>query len=152
LQIACRTASSAARPQRASRGLATFNWVTTVDVVLPNTTNAKSRGGKNYRFRSGRLAPEHVEIVDNVSVTSRIACLFDICRYHGRLACLVALESARNTWPELTVVTLLEMSRGLPRAKGLRLFRQVIEASVGTSESALETVVRDLVVRIPGVT
>lgn len=86
-------------------------------------------------------------------MTRLIVCLFDVYRYHGRLPCLVALESARNMWPELTRAKLLKLAAALPRAKGLRGFREVIGASVGTSESALETVVRDAIVTagLPGV-
>lgn len=132
-------------------GLATLAWVTSVDVIPPGRTRAKTRSGVSCTFRHGNVAEDRVSTLRGVRVAPVIVVLFDTYRYHGRLACLVALESARQKWPRLTVDKLLELSGGLPRAKGLRGFRQLIVDSVGTSESALETVVRDIVRRIEGV-
>lgn len=102
-------------------------------------------------FRHGKVPEDRVATIGGVRVPPLMVILFDTYRYHGRLACLVALESARQKWPQLTIDKLLELAGSLPRAKGLRGFRQLIGESVGTSESALETVVRDITRHVEGV-
>ncbi|QPK82750.1 hypothetical protein G7Y29_07680 [Corynebacterium qintianiae] len=132
-------------------GLATLAWVTNVDVLPPGKTRAKTRGGQSWTFRHGKTPERQTAMVQGMRVTKVIVMLFDTYRYHGRLPGLVTLESARNKWPEMTVDRLLELAEELPRAKGLRGFRKLVRESVGTSESALETVVRDIVRQIEGV-
>ncbi|MBG6122833.1 hypothetical protein [Corynebacterium aquatimens] len=82
-----------------------------------------------------------------------IRMLFDIFRYYGRLECLVAIESLRNQLPRtFTIPYLLESSEHLSGSRGIREFRELIAFSVDTSQSPLETVARDILLRIPEVT
>lgn len=73
--------------------------------------------------------------------------MFDSYRYYGRMEALAQLESARWQHPKLTAEYLLEQTTLLPQAKGLRHFRELIGFSADTSESVLETIVRDRLLR-----
>lgn len=130
-------------------GLANLDWVERVDLVMQG--KGKSWGSaRRYTdrvYRSSRIRPAEHKVVEGVRVASLIRCMFDTYRYYGRLAALVQIESARNRWPALTVEKLLERTETLPRAKGLRGFRELIAYSAPTSESALETIMRDQLLR-----
>lgn len=125
-------------------GLATLDWVGSVDLVMPGYSKAwgKARQYPDRVYRSGSITDEDFKEKDGVRVASMIRCIFDTMRYHGWLAALVQLESARAKWQSLTIDELLHRTSSLPRAHGLRKFRRLIEYSAATSESVLETLMR----------
>ena len=69
--------------------------------------------------------------------------MFDTYRYYGRLEALVQIESARWKHSHLTTDVLLKKAEVLPKARGIKGFRALIEWSADSSASALETIVRD---------
>lgn len=130
-------------------GVANLDWVERVDLAMQGNGKAwgSARSYTDRVYRSSHLGAGDHRVVNGVRVTSLIRCMFDTYRYHGRLEALVQIESARNTWPALTVEKLLERTKTLPRAKGLRGFRELIAYSASTSESVLETIMRDQLLR-----
>ncbi|SDL84950.1 hypothetical protein SAMN04488535_0989 [Corynebacterium mycetoides] len=154
--VAARTRSAVVTGPAAAkvRGLQTLDRVERVDLLLPGAARASAacRGPQPAVYRSGYLAPEHVVEHEGLRVTSTIQMAFDTSRYHGPHAALVVLESARFRRPEVGEADLLELANTLPRAKGTKMFRKVIEHSAATSQTALETVGRHALIeaRIPG--
>ena len=126
-------------------GLSTLKWVEKVDLLMPGASNSwgQRRSYHDRVYRSARISPEHTEVVNGIRVAQLVRCLFDSYRYYGRLEALVQLESARWKWPGLTEDELLLRTQSLPRAKGLKGFRDLIRYSTSTSQSALETLTRD---------
>lgn len=129
----CRTSVVTGPAALRLHGIKTYRWVTIVDLALRGTARAfdttTPSAGRTYR--SGILRPEDITTVDGIAVVTGIRALFDTYRYHPRTDALVAIESARQ----------------LPRAKGLRGFRELIGYSAGTSQSPLETLGRDGILR-----
>lgn len=124
-------------------GLSTRSWVEVVDLCLPSNSNA---WGKNYPdrvYRSGALTPEEWISHKSVRTAIGIRAIFDSYRYYGRLEALVQLESARWRYQHLTTDELLRRTEVLPKARGIRGFRELIAYSADTSASPLETVFRD---------
>lgn len=127
------------------RGISTLNWVEQVDVVYLSNCRARAKPKTDDEIvhRNGKITADDVTVHDGVRVTSLIHTLFDSYRYHGRREALVQIESARWKWPSLTVEELLERTKTLPRAKGLAGFRELIRGSAESSQSPLETLLRD---------
>lgn len=127
------------------RGISTYTWVAQVDVVYLSKSRSRERPSSELAVvqRNGAVSAQDCTVYNGVRVTSLIRTLFDSYRYHGRLEALVQIESARWKWPELTVDELLERTETMPRAKGLKGFRELIKYSADTSASALETLGRD---------
>lgn len=130
-------------------GIATYSWVEKVDLVLPSDTHAMTSPHKQRDrvYRSAQLPDSNWSERDGMRTASLIRTLFDSYRYYGRREALVQIESARSKWPELTVENLLGRTKTLPRAKGLKGFRELIAYSGDTSASPLETVKRDAILR-----
>lgn len=150
----CRTAVVTGPAAARLMGVKTLNWVTRTDVVLLNGAKPrlKFRKGGKLIYRSGILKPEEVGQIDGIAVVKPARMLLDVLRYYGRLECLVAIESMRNQWPEkYTRESLLDSCSILPRAKGVRELRELILYSVNTSQSPLETVARDRLLKLPEV-
>lgn len=126
-------------------GLSTRQWVEQVDLVMVGKSVGwgKERQYPDRVYRSSQLPETNWTIRDGVRITSIIRTLFDSYRYHGRTEALVQVESAKWKWPELTSQNLLQRCASLPRAKGLKGFRELIEYAGADSMSALETLVRD---------
>ena len=131
------------------QGLATLDWVTKVDLLLPGTSKAWCASGQypDRVYHGGALDPARYQTLNGVRVASLIQCLFDSYRYHGRLEALVQIESARWRWPELTTDNLLKRSHHLRRAAGIQAFEQLIRYSTHTSQSPLETLTRDTLLK-----
>ena len=140
----CRTAVVTGPAALRLHGIKTYSWVTNVDLALRGTARAfdTTTPLKNRTYRSGLLRPEQITRIKGIEVVTGIRALFDTYRYYPRTDALVAIESARNLH-ELSVDELLNRTQQLPRAKGLRGFRELIRYSAGTSGSPLETIGRD---------
>lgn len=128
-------------------GLSTLQWVTNVDLALPGNSREWGKRYTDRTYRSGVMRPHEFNVDNGVRVAKGIRSIFDSYRYHGRMEALVQLESALWKFPRLTTQTLLEQSQMLPRARGTKEFRQLIEYAADTSASALETIRRDQILR-----
>lgn len=130
-------------------GLNTYGWVEKVDLVLPSKTRATDTQHKegDRIYRSAQLPASNWSDSGEIRTVSLIRALFDSYRYYGRREALVQIEAARRKWPTLTVDNLLGRTGTLPRAKGLRAFRQLISYSGDLSFSPLETLKRDAILR-----
>ena len=128
-------------------GLSTYNWVTTVDLALPGETRPWKRGDTHRIYRSGILTDQEHLVHKGVRTATAIRAMFDSFRYHGRTEALVQIESAMWKHRHLTTEYLLDKTETLPKARGIAGFRQLIEYATDTSASALETIVRDAILR-----
>ena len=128
-------------------GLSTYNWVTTVDLALPGETRPWKRGDAHRIYRSGILTDQEYLVYKGVRTATAIRAMFDSFRYHGRTEALVQIESARWKYRHLTTEYLLDKTETLPKARGIAGFRKLIEHATDTSASALETIVRDAILR-----
>lgn len=128
-------------------GISTYNWVEKVDLLKQGNGHGygQSRPYTDRVYRSSSIDPEQIRTKDGIAHASLIRCFFDSFRYHGRMEALVQIESARYKWNTLTIEELLKRCESLPRAKGLREFRRLIEYSGSTSQSPLETLARDTI-------
>lgn len=129
-------------------GLSTLRWVTQVDLVLPGNSRDWGKTYSDRVYRSGVMRDHEFYEQDGVRVAKGIRSIFDSYRYYGRTEALVQLES--SLWkfaPNVTTQTLLQQSQMLPRARGTKGFRRLIEHAAGTSASALETIKRDQLLR-----
>ena len=127
--------------------LSTKTWVTKVDLALPG--NSRTWGDKDPRkvYHGGLLrAAEFVEH-NGIRTATAIRAMFDSFRYYGPIEALVQIESARFKHEHLTTDYLLEKTETLTRARGIKAFRELICYSADTSASALETIVRDAILR-----
>ncbi|OFP34550.1 MULTISPECIES: hypothetical protein [unclassified Corynebacterium] len=125
-------------------GLSTLHWVTRVDLLYTSRSHARVKSDSSqFIVHNAKLAESDFITEDGVRRVSVIRTLFDSYRYYGRMEALVQIESARWKWPDLTVAALLDRCETLPRARGLRGFRELIRHSADTSQSPLETIVRD---------
>ncbi|GAB3086420.1 hypothetical protein CAQUA_02110 [Corynebacterium aquatimens] len=129
--------------------LATHEWVRQVDLKRRSGTNAGSRKQNKHGavYRSGRFREDRVQTSHGIPHVDGTQMLLDTYRYYGRLAALVTLESARFKWQQLTTQYLLEQLDDVPSANGIRDFRRLIHYSVETSQSPLETIVRDQIIQ-----
>lgn len=127
------------------QGLATLNWVEKVDLLLPGTSKSWCTSARydDRLYHGAALKPGQYHTLNGIRVASLVQCFFDSYRYRGRFEALVQIESARWRWPELIADNLLERSRHLSRAAGIRSFEQLIRYSTHTSQSPLETLTRD---------
>lgn len=128
-------------------GLSTYNWVTKVDLALPGETRPWKRGDAHRIYRSGILTDQEHLVHKGVRTATAIRAMFDSFRYHGRTEALVQIESARWKYRHLTTEYLLDKTGALPKARGIAGFRKLIEHATDTSASALETIVRDAILR-----
>ncbi|OHO81193.1 hypothetical protein HMPREF2736_07355 [Corynebacterium sp. HMSC036E10] len=147
--VAARSRSAVITGPAAARwlGLSTYNWVTTVDLALPGETRPWKRGDAHRIYRSGILTDQEYLVHKGVRTATAIRAMFDSFRYHGRTEALVQIESARWKHRHLTTEYLLDKTGALPKARGIAGFRKLIEYATDTSASALETIVRDAILR-----
>ncbi|WP_156802610.1 hypothetical protein [Corynebacterium lubricantis] len=122
-------------------GIKPLDRVEVVDLVLPGQVNPSMRHlwPKNSRFRSGYLPSEHIRTKEGVRVVSLIRALFDTHRYYGEIAGATAIDAARKKWPSLTTPELHQRAESIARCKGIKKFRQAIDASRDDMDSALDT-------------
>lgn len=128
-------------------GLSTLGWVTRVDLALPGNARTWGKAYPDRIYRGGVIRPEEYCVYQGLRTATAVRAMFDSYRYYGRMEALAQLESARWQHPKLTAEYLLEQTTLLPQAKGLRHFRELIGFSADTSESVLETIVRDRLLR-----
>lgn len=130
-------------------GFSTLNWVDKVDLLLPGGSKAwgSQRQYPDRVYRSASLRPAEIQTIREVRSTTILRALFDSYRYHGRLEALVSLESVLWTRPDIDASALLTGLTTLPRAKGLAGFRELVGYAGVASQSPLETLVRDEILR-----
>ena len=129
-------------------GLPTLEWVEAVDLrYLSGAKPGKQPKDPRVVYRSGSMRRDLVEEHNGVLTVHPIQVLFDIYRYYGRLDALVPMEHLRYYRQVSQEVLLYWAKNMLPRANGIRGFEGVVGWSAGTSQSALETIGRDAVLR-----
>ena len=113
-------------------------------LLMPGRSHhwGKRRQYPDRMYLSAGITDEEWHIYQGFRVATLIRTMFDTYRYCGRMPALVQIESARHKWDAYTQEALLEQSASLPRAHGLREFRELICLSTHHSESPLETLAR----------
>lgn len=148
-QVAAQCKTSVITGPAAARwlGLSTLNWVTAVDLALPGEARSWGKKYPDRVYRDGLLREQEFLVHNGVRTATAIRAMFDSFRYHGRMEALVQIESARFKHEHLSIDYLLAKTEVLPRARGLKSFRQLIGYSSDTSASALETRLRHRLLR-----
>ncbi|MEH0147779.1 hypothetical protein V6D40_08925 [Corynebacterium sp. Q4381] len=125
-------------------GVSNLGWVEQVHLIMPGRSHqwGKKRQYPDRVYVSAGITDEDWYVNQGFRVTTLVRAMFDTYRYCGRMPALVQIESARNKWNAYTQKTLLEQSASLPRAHGLRGFRELICLSTHQAESPLETLAR----------
>lgn len=127
-------------------GLPTLDRVTVVDLRFRSGANAYGKlQDPRVIYRSGTVEEGFLE-KDGVAYVKPIRMLFDTFRYYGELAALVPMEAIRFHY-NVSVEQLLYNAESLPSSNGIRAFKDLIRFSAGTSQSPLETIGRDAVLR-----
>ncbi|GAB2511966.1 DUF559 domain-containing protein [Corynebacterium atrinae] len=143
------TAVVAGRAAARLWGIALHNWRDpTVDLLY---TDDKRPGGRStwpagWVYHSAHLSPDDVRELRGVRVTSVMRTLRDIASWNGELEGVVATDSARAKWSELTKATLRRHMLPSPRFAGKASVERVIELSDEKSGSPLESHARFLLV------
>ncbi|MCQ9352491.1 hypothetical protein NQ015_05655 [Corynebacterium sp. 153RC1] len=89
---------------------------------------------------SSKLAADEVVSINGARFTSLSRTLVDVTRNHGLEAGVVAIDSARAAFPELTEQRLRKvMVDAKPPYRGIGSVRRALELSTGFSESPLES-------------
>ena len=130
-------------------------WEDTVEVTYPGR---RKPGGRSYwpegvQFRYRNLEAGSVLEHQGVRLTDTYRTLRDIAVLHGLADGVVALDSARRRWPDVSLDAWAStMLRG-PRFKGVGTVRRVLELSVPDSGSPQESLarIRLIVAELPGV-
>lgn len=126
-------------------GVSNLAWVEQVHLVMLGNSHqwGKARRYPDRVYCSAGITEDDWRVHQGFRVASLMRTMFDTYRYCGRAHALVQIESARNRWESCTKENLLERSAELPRAKGVRGFRELIGSSTHQAESPLETLARD---------
>lgn len=117
-----------------------------VELYLPGNSRP---GGKDswpagVVFHFGYLDPRQIEEIHGIRVTKRVHTLATIARYHDLCTGVVAIDSARRVWPELSTGRLLHDVSMLGRFHGSPKVRQAIDLSIFNSGSTIESKARFL--------
>lgn len=125
-------------------GVSNLGWVEQVHLIMPGKSHhwGKARQYSDRVYVSASITDGDWHVRQGFRVATLVRAMFDTYRYCGRMPALVQIESARNKWDAYTQETLLEQSSALPRAHGLREFRELIRLSTHRAESPLETLAR----------
>lgn len=113
----------------------------------------RCRSTPAVRYRFGRLPESGVWADHGIRATRVLRTLRDICCYDGLVAGVVAIDSARRKWPELTAPVLRHGMISGSRFEGAPLVREAIRLSIPNAGSALESHARILLVLadVPGI-
>lgn len=103
------------------------------------------------RYRYGNLPADRVFGEHGLRVTRIHRTLRDVCVFDGLAAGVVALDSARRTWPDASIEAWSDGMLAGPRFKGAAVVREAIALSIPNSGSVWETRARLLLQSIPGV-
>ncbi|WP_156227907.1 hypothetical protein [Corynebacterium comes] len=136
-------------------GIELPGWEDTVEVTYPGK---RKPGGQRYwpegvRFRYRNLGEDEVVEREGIRLTAIYRTLRDIAVLHGLADGVVALDSARRRWPEVSMQTWRSgLLRG-PRFKGVGTVRRVLDLSVPDSDSPQESLarIRLIIADLPGV-
>lgn len=129
-------------------GLPTLEWVEAVDLrYLSGAKPGKQPKDPRVVYRGGNIRQDLVQESNGIATVHLIQVLFDIYRYYGRLDALVPMEHLRFHQQISQAALLNAAKRMLPRANGIRGFEGLVGWSAGTSQSPLETIGRDAVLR-----
>lgn len=127
----------------------------TTELLLPGSARPGSKKGwpPGVVYRSGFLHPDDIHSEHGIRVTRLIRTLADIARHHTLEQTVVAVDSARRLWPELTLATLDNLADSLGPFHRTRTLRQAIALSRPEIGSALESQARFLLweADLPGV-
>lgn len=125
-------------------GVSNLGWVEQVHLIMPGRSHqwGKRRQYPDRVYVSASITDEEWHVYQGFRVATLVRTTFDTYRYCGRMPALVQIESARNKWDVYTQEALLEQTASLPRAKGIREFRELIRLSTHRAESPLETLAR----------
>lgn len=136
-------------------GIELPGWEDTVEVTYPGN---RKPGGRRYwpegvRFRYRNLGEGDVVEREGIRLTDTYRTLRDIAVLHGLADGVVALDSARRRWPNVTMATWRSCLLRGPRFKGVGMVRQVLELSVSDSGSPQESLARMrlVIAELPGV-
>lgn len=105
---------------------------------------ARSTWPPGWIYRSSYLSPDEVRDLGGIRVTSVVRTLRDIAAWHGELEGVVAMDSARAKWPDLTKATLRKHLLPGSRYAGKQQVERAIELSDEKSGSPLESHARFL--------
>lgn len=137
-------------------GIAVLDWEPVVELMYVDGRHPGSRRTwpTGTTFRHAYLNAAETHQVHGLRLTGILRTLRDIACYHGVLDGVVAIDSARQRWPDLTPRLLTAKLTSGPPYHGIRAVRQAIKLSVPDSESTLESKARWLLITaaLPGVT
>lgn len=136
-------------------GIELPGWEDTVEVTY---LGKRKPGGRRYwpegvRFRYRNLDEGSVLEHAGIRLTDTYRTLRDIAVLHGLADGVVALDSARRQWPDVSLATWRSRLLRGPRFKGVGTVRQVLELSVSDSGSPQESLARMrlIIAELPGV-
>lgn len=112
---------------------------TELTYVLPTRPTRRRNWPEGVIFRSAHLHSHEFVELHGIRVTKVSRTLKDITRYYGLEDGVVAIDSARKMWPELTRELLENTLCGVARYHGKGLVRKAIGMSVGNAGSPLES-------------
>lgn len=117
-----------------------------VELYLPGEArpSGKEKWPAGVIFHFGYLDPRQIEEIHGIRVTKRVHTLTTITRYQDLCTAVVAIDSARRAWPQLTTDRLLQDVSMLGRFHGAPKVRQAIALSISNSGSAIESKARFL--------
>lgn len=117
-----------------------------VELYLPGSASPKGKSlwPNGVLYRNGYLDSRHVEEIHGIRVTKRVHTLTTIARYQDLGTGVVAIDSARRAWPQLTTERLHQDVALLGRFHGSPKVRQAIDLSISHSGSTIESKARFL--------
>lgn len=117
-----------------------------VELYLPGSARPKGKSlwPNGVLYRNGYLDPRHIEEIHGLRVTKRVHTLTTIARYQDLCTGVVAIDSARRAWPQLTTARLHQDVALLGRFHGSPKVRQAIDLSISNSGSTIESKARFL--------
>jgi len=119
-----------------------------VEIQLPGRVRAGSRGTwtTGARYRSVILPKRYQTVERGIRVTTRLRCLVDIARHEPLDEAVVALDSARHLWPELTLERINREFAEMGTVRNGSRFRAALERSRPDIGSPWETKARLLLI------
>lgn len=115
-----------------------------VEVQLPGRARVSGRRTwtPGARYRSVILPDRYQTVERGIRVTTRLRCLLDIARHEELDEAVVALDSARRLWPELTVERINRELAEMGTVRNGARFRAALELSLPHIGSPWETKAR----------
>lgn len=128
-------------------GLGVRGYDPTVDLT---TMNAKAQSPKhwpaNVRYRSTHLNPDDFIEDNGLRLTTLGRTVADITRWHGLVDGVMAIDSARHRYKDVSFAEIRESALGLGPFHGRALVRRVLDLSRPDIDSPLESWARALLI------